>query len=67
MFGGTHISVKYFGTHLMAYASDAEIHVFLVTIAVVESENKGSWSWFLFQMHDAIMKMEHDLVIIFDR
>lgn len=64
---GTKLSGNYFGTLLVAYTSKAENHIFPVASAVVQTENKDSWSWFLTQMWDAIIDMEHDLVVISDR
>lgn len=40
---------------------------FPVAFAVVELENKDSWFWFVVPMRNAIVHMEHDLVIIFGR
>lgn len=39
---------------------------FTIVFAIVESENKHSWSWFLVQLQDRIVSMKSDL-IIFDR
>lgn len=64
---GTYLTSKYFGTLLAVCRCDAQNHIFPITFAIVESENKDSWTWFLTQMRDEIINMKTNIVIISDR
>lgn len=43
-----HLTEKYFGTLLGACIYDVQNHIFSVAFAVMDSENKDSGTWFLF-------------------
>lgn len=62
-----HLISKYFGILLVACACDAQNHIFLIAFAIVESENKGSWTWFLVQVRNEMINMDTDVVIISDK
>ena len=44
---GTFLTSKYRGTLMMAVAVDSEGQLVPVAIALAESENNDSWSWFM--------------------
>ena len=44
---GCHLKGKFGGHILSATAKDGNDNIFLVTLGVVEQENKDSWVWFL--------------------
>ena len=58
-----------FGRQLLsAIAKDGNDNIFPVAMAVVEQENKDSWTWFLKQFADDISRPEElNLVFISDR
>lgn len=60
-------SIYYFDIVLVACTCDAKIHIFHVMYSVVEIKNKNNMSWFLVQVQDAIIDMEHEIVLIFYR
>ena len=56
------------GQLLSATAKDGNDNIFPVAMAVVEQENKDSWTWFLEQFADDIGRSEKlNLVFISDR
>ncbi|KAL0729396.1 hypothetical protein Bca4012_025489 [Brassica carinata] len=63
---GTHMFGKYKGCLLTASGQDANSHRFPIAFAVVESENKESWSWF-FERLSTIVEDGCDLSMISDR
>ncbi|XP_030969820.1 uncharacterized protein LOC115990099 [Quercus lobata] len=65
---GCHLKGKFGGQLLSATAKDGNDNIFLVAMAVVEQENKDSWTWFLEQFADDIGRPnELNLVFISDR
>ena len=46
---GCHLKGKFGGQLLSATAKDGNDNIFLMAMAVVEQENKDSWTWFLEQ------------------
>ena len=51
---GTHLSGPYDGTLLGAVALDADNHLFDVAYAIVSSENKEDWEWFLQNVRECL-------------
>ena len=65
---GCHLKGRFGGQLLSATAKDGNDNIFLVVMAVVEQENKDSWTWFLEQFVDDIGRLEElNLVFINDR
>ena len=65
---GCHLKGRFSGQLLSAIAKDGNDNIFLVAMAVVEQENKDSWTWFLEQFVDDIGRLEElNLVFISDR
>ncbi|KAL0015406.1 hypothetical protein SO802_002475 [Lithocarpus litseifolius] len=65
---GCHIKHRFGGQILSATALDANDNIFPVAMAVVEQENKESWTWFLEIFADDIGRLEElQLVFISDR
>lgn len=60
---------KYFGTLLVAYTCNPQNHIFpsRLSFAIVESENRDSWTWFLIQLLEEIFNRKHHVIIISDR
>lgn len=58
---------KYFSILLVPYACEGQNNIFSITFAIVESENKDSWTWFLIQVLERIFNTKHDVIIISDR
>ena len=63
---GTFLHGKYRGTLLFASAQDANIQIFPLAFAVVDSENDLSWGWFFRQMTNVVADSS-DLVFVSDR
>ena len=65
---GCHLKGRFGGQLLSATAKDGNDNIFLVAMAVVEQENKDSWTWFLEQFANDIGRPEElNLVFISDR
>ena len=65
---GCHLKGRFGGQLLSATANDGNDNIFPVAMAVVEQENKDSWTWFLEQFADDIGRPEElNLVFISDR
>ena len=65
---GCHLKGRFGGQLLSATAKDGNDNIFPVAMAVVEQENKDSWTWFLEQFADDIGRPEElNLVFISDR
>ena len=65
---GCHLKGRFGGQLLFATAKDGNDNIFSVAMAVVEQENKDSWTWFLEQFADDIGRPEElNLVFISDR
>ena len=65
---GCHLKGRFGGQLLSATTKDGNDNIFLVVMAVVEQENKDSWTWFLEQFADDIGRPEElNLVFISDR
>ena len=65
---GCHLKGRFGGQLLSATAKDGNDNIFPVAMAVVEQENKDSWTWFLEQFADDIGRLEElNLVFISDR
>ena len=64
---GTFLTGKYKGTLLVAVAADANNQLLPIAYALVESENKDSWLWFLSCLKLGIVKNRPDVCIISDR
>ena len=65
---GCHLKGRFDGQLLSATAKDGNDNIFLMAMAVVEQENKDSWTWFLEQFADDIGRPEElNLVFISDR
>jgi hypothetical protein len=62
---GTHLYGRYEGKLLIAMAIDANNEVYPLAFAVVESENKDSWKWFLSCIRHYVTNQ--NLCIISDR
>ena len=59
---------RFGGQLLSATAKDGNDNIFPVVMAVIEQENKDSWTWFLEQFTDDIGRPEElNLVFINDR
>ena len=61
----THLYRRYEGKLLIVMATDANNEVYALAFAVVESENKGSWKWFLSCIRRYVINW--NLCIISDR
>ena len=65
---GCHLKGRFGGQLLSATAKDGNDNIFPMAMAVVEQENKDSWTWFLGQFADDIGRPEElNLVFISDR
>ena len=65
---GCHLKGRFGGQLLSATAKDGNDNIFPVVMAMVEQENKDSWTWFLEQFTDDIGRPEElNLVFINDR
>ena len=65
---GCHSKGRFGGQLLSATAKDGNDNIFPVAMAVIEQENKDSWTWFLEQFADDIGRPEElNLVFISDR
>ena len=49
-FDGAHLKGPYGGILITIIGLDINLQFFLVTFAIVETENKNSWKWFLTQL-----------------
>lgn len=58
---------KYFSILLVPCACEGQNNIFSIRFAIVESENKDSWTWFLIQVLERIFNTKHDFIIIYDR
>ena len=59
---------RFGGQLLSATAKDGNDNIFPVVMAVIEQENKDSWTWFMEQFTDDIGRPEElNLVFINDR
>lgn len=52
---------------LVTCTCDAENRNFLIVLVVVESKNNDSLGWFLVQLWDETVDMEHDVVSVSNR
>nr|XP_020159136.2 uncharacterized protein LOC109744432 [Aegilops tauschii subsp. strangulata] len=64
---GTFLTEKYKGTLLVAIAADANNQLLPIAYALVESENKDSWLWFLSCVKMGVVKERLGVCIISDR
>ncbi|XP_071683613.1 uncharacterized protein [Lolium perenne] len=64
---GTFLTGKYKGTLLVAIAADANNQLLPIAYALVESENKDSWLWFLSCLKMGVVIDRPDVCIISDR
>ena len=65
---GCHLKGRFGGQLLSATANDGNDNIFPVAMAVVEQENKDSWTWFLEQFADDIGRLEElNLAFISDK
>ncbi|XP_074376849.1 uncharacterized protein LOC141718366 [Apium graveolens] len=64
---GTHMYDKYGGVLLTATTVDGFNHLLPVAFAVVEGENKASWSWFMERVKKKIVLQRRDVCVISDR
>ena len=64
---GTFLTGKYKGTLLVAIAADANNQLLPIAYALVESENKDSWLWFLSCVKIGVVKERKGVCIISDR
>ena len=65
---GCHLKGRFGGQLLSATAKDGNDNIFPVAMAVVEQENKDSWTWFLEQFADDIGRPDElNLVFISDK
>lgn len=64
---GTFLTGKYKGTLLVAMAADANNQLLPIAYALVESENKHSWLWFLCCLKMGVIKDREGVCIISDR
>lgn len=66
---GTYIRNCFHQTLLVASCRDSNNNIFPLAWAIVESENKDSWTWFLVQLKTAIRRVRiiRDAVLISDR
>ena len=63
---GTFMKGKYYDTLFVAVCLDGNNQIYPLAFGVGDSENDGSWSWFLMKLRDAIGCVD-DLVFISDR
>lgn len=61
-----HLRSKYLGLLLSATALDGNNGIFLIAFAMVESECKATWAWFIVQLHIAFELELRKVVIISD-
>ena len=64
---GTFLTGKYKGTLLVAIAADANNQLLPIAYALVESENKDSWLWFLSCLKIGVVRNRPNVCIISDR
>ncbi|XP_074374784.1 uncharacterized protein LOC141715205 [Apium graveolens] len=64
---GTHLYDKYGGVLLIATIVDGFNHLLPVAFAVVDGENKASWSWFMERVKKKIVLQRRDVCVISDR
>jgi hypothetical protein len=64
---GTFLTGQYRGTLLVAVASDANNQLLPIAYALVESETKESWLWFLMCLKEGVVKERPSVCIISDR
>jgi hypothetical protein len=64
---GTFLTGKYKGTLLLAIAADANNQLLPIAYALVESENKDSWFWFLCCLKISVVGNRPNVCIISDR
>ena len=55
------------GTLLVAVSQDACDQLFLISVAIVESENSESWNWFIEQLNISININSPNVIIMSDR
>lgn len=60
---GTHLTIKYFGTLLVACAYDVQNHIFPIACCC-RVENKDYWALFLVQLLDGIVDITLLLFLI---
>ena len=63
---GTFLTGKYKGTLLVAIAADANNQLLPIAYALVESENKNSWLWFLSCVKVGVVKNRPGVCIVSD-
>lgn len=63
----TFLTGKYKGTLLVAIAADANNQLLPIAYALVESENKDSWFWFLCCLKIGVVRNRPDVCTISDR
>ncbi|KAK1396350.1 hypothetical protein POM88_006213 [Heracleum sosnowskyi] len=64
---GTHLYDKYGGLLLTATSIDGFKHILPVAFAIVESENTGSWTWFMERVNKKVVLRQRDVCVISDR
>ncbi|KAF7685599.1 Protein FAR-RED IMPAIRED RESPONSE 1 [Cucumispora dikerogammari] len=64
---GTFLTGPNKGTLLVAVSQDACDQLFLISVAIVESENSESWNWFIEQLNISININSPDVIIMSDR
>ncbi|KAK6149441.1 hypothetical protein DH2020_016966 [Rehmannia glutinosa] len=63
---GTFLTERYKGTLIIATCQDANMHIYPLAWAFVDSENDASWHWFFMNLK-GITGGQEDLVLISDR
>ncbi|KAK1276034.1 hypothetical protein QJS04_geneDACA012903 [Acorus gramineus] len=64
---GCHLKGRYKGILLSATSLDGNGNLFPLAFAVVESESRETWKWFLEGLHEAIVGMVEGLALMSDR
>ena len=59
-FDGCHLRGKYAGCLLSAVGTDADTGIFPIAVAIVDSENKESWGFFLHCLTQMLGPFEED-------
>ncbi|KAF7687815.1 hypothetical protein CDIK_2986 [Cucumispora dikerogammari] len=66
-YDGTFLTGSNKGTLLVAASQDACDQLFLISVAIVESENSESWNWFIEQLNISININSPNVIIMSDR
>ena len=64
--GGTFSKVKYLGILFVATCKDDNNQIYPLCFGIGDSEDDGSWEWFLIKLNEAIGCVD-DLVVVSDR